>query len=169
MKRHLTVLLFVLLSTALLIGCETSKELGEEGFSSPKSAQLESAIKSNSTAQNEKTSGLELKEKFLNSKEGHAFQVVSWKFTKAFLSGDVSTMKIYLVDPQDNDYYNNTEHIFNDVEFLILKLDPKDIKADMVIAEYEFGLKDQDTLQYLYLKMRKVNNEWKVQYYGLEM
>jgi hypothetical protein len=116
----------------------------------------------------EDNSGLVLKERFLRSKAGYDFQIASWKFAKAFLSGDAATMKHYLIDAESKDNDCNTENRFGDVEFLILKLSPKDIGIDSVIAEYEFVLKGEDSYTYLSLNMKKVNNEWKVVNYGLE-
>ncbi len=169
MKKHLTILMSILLTAALLIGCESIK--GEEPGNSVDtiSASSENTNESNNTTLNKDVSGPELKEKFLKSKEGHDFQVVSWKFAKAFLSGDGSTMKSYLLDPKSKEHFYNTENMFGDVEFLILKLDPKDIKEDSVHAEYEYGVKGKDTLQYLNLEMKRVDNEWKVKFYGVEM
>lgn len=168
MKRYLIVLMSTLLAAILLIGCNNSKGAEAADVAGSISMPLENANESNSTALCDNTLGLERKEKFLNSKEGHDFQVISWKFTKAYLSGDVGTMERYLIDPENKDYSDNTENMFEDVEFLILKLDPKNIKEDTVIAEYEFGLKGQDSLTYLNLEMKIVDNEWKVQFCGLE-
>lgn len=169
MRRHFIALISVLLLVTLLIGCETSKDvLKNSTISISTGAPIESANKNNSTSLSENTLGLELKEKFLNSKEGHDFQVISWKFAKAYLSGDVSMMKNYLIDPENKEHYYNTENRFNNVEFLILKLSPKNINEDSVIAEYEFLLKGEDSYTYLYLEMKRINNEWKVQYFGLE-
>lgn len=169
MKKHLTILLSVLLTAILLIGCSNGKGEGSRNSVDTISASSENANKNDNTTASKDTSGPELKEKFLRSKEGHDFQVVSWKFAKAFLSGDGSTMKSYLLDPKSKEHFYSTENIFGDVEFLILKLDPKDIKEDSVHAEYEYGVKGKDTLQYLNLDMKRVNNEWKVQFYGVEM
>lgn len=169
MKRYLFVVMLILFAAILLVGCKNNREAGLKNSANAISTPVDSANTSNTAVLNENTPDLELKEKFLNSKEGHDFQVVSWKFTKAFLSGEVSTMKNFLAEPEKKGHYYSTENMFEGVEFLILKLSPKDIKAETVIAEYEFGLKGRDTLQYLYLEMKKVNNEWKVQNYGLEM
>jgi len=108
------------------------------------------------------------KDAFLNSTEGHDFQVTSWKFTKAYLSGDESAMKSYLIDTENKNIQHLTGSIFNDVEFLILKLSLEDVKEDSVIAEYEFAQKGEESYSYVFLSMKKVDNEWKVESYGLE-
>lgn len=113
-------------------------------------------------------SGSELKNSFLDSGEGHTFQAASWQFAKACLSGDTGTMKLWLIDPEGKDIDYSNGKMFDDVTFLTLKLNPNDISEDSIKAEYEFGLKDKDTLRYLYLEMKKVGNKWKVEHYGLE-
>ncbi|WBW96475.1 hypothetical protein [Oceanirhabdus sp. W0125-5] len=179
MKKYLTVLIIVLIVSIALLGCTNNNKESEETSKneiitiSEKSTQnhtkVDNKTKNNTNNLNENAQKLEHKDKFLKSKEGHDFQVVSWKFTKAYLSGDVSAMKSYLINPENKDNYYNTENKFDDVEFLILKLDPNDIKEDRIIAEYEFCLKNTDYYQYLNLEMKKINGEWKVKFYGLQM
>jgi hypothetical protein len=168
MKKHLTFLISILIIGTLLVGCSNNEETNMKASDISVSTISENTNKSGTSTSDGNTQNLEYKEKFLKSKEGHDFQVVSWKFTKAYLSRDIHTMKLYLLDPESKDNSYNKENMFDDIEFLILNLNPKDIREDTVNAEYEFGLKGKDTLQYLYLEMKKVNNEWKVKYYGLE-
>ncbi|MCM1989128.1 hypothetical protein [Oceanirhabdus seepicola] len=181
MKKKLTVFISILIVSGLLIGCGSNKKVSIETSNSEISTIAENNNKTedktedktdnktNTNTLNEECERLKHKDEFLKSKEGHDFQVVAWKFTKAYLSGDVSTMKSYLLNPEDKDNYYNTENMFDDVEFLILKLDPDDIKDDMINAEYEFCLKNNDYYEYLNLEIKKVDGKWKVQFYGLEM
>jgi hypothetical protein len=99
---------------------------------------------------------------------GQAFQAAADKFAKAFFNGDANTVKSYLVDPKNKYQEYSTKNGFDDVKFLTLKLDPKNAKEDSVTAEYEFQLKGEGSYTYLNLEMKKVNNEWKVDFYGLE-
>lgn len=173
MKRQFTYSIFLLLLITLLItllvGCKISKGVPENLMGGTSAGTLlESSDKNQSMSISKKTQGLELKDNFLKSKEGHDFQVTSWKFAKAYLSGDVSKVKNYLIDPDNKEHYYNAENRFDNVEFLILKLSPDDIKKDSVDAEYEFQMKGDDSYTYLYLEMKKIDNEWKVQYFGLE-
>lgn len=168
MKKSL-IFLTLMLIVSLTLGCSKNKEVTQEVAKSTVNSQMEDNDKSQINISDSEIQSLKHKEEFLNSKEGHDFQVASWKFTKAYLSGDISTMKKLLIEPKNKDNDYNTKNMFNDVEFLILKLDDKDIKENMVRAEYEFGLKGNESLQYLNLEMKKINNEWKVQHYGLEM
>lgn len=57
---------------------------------------------------------------------------------------------------------------FANVEFMILKLDSKNIKKDSVSAQYEFKLDSEDSYTYLQLSMKKENDQWKIESYGLE-
>lgn len=169
MKKYFSVLLTVLLTVPLFIGCEAGKGEQENSTNSlDGNRRLENSSNNNSTSVSENNLRLERKENFLNSTEGHDFLVISWKFSKAYLSGDVSTLKNYLHNPDNKSHYYNTENIFDNVEFMILKLSPENIKEDSIIAEYEFQLKGEDSYTYLYLEMKKVNNEWKVEHFGLE-
>lgn len=169
MKKTLIVIISILIGSTALVGCSSNKKASTEATNSSVSELSANAKETDISTLNEDTEKLQHKEKFLKSIEGHDFQVVSCKFTKAYLSGDVSTMKSYLINPENKDNYYNTENMFDDVEFLILKLDPNDIKEDTIIAEYEFCLKNHDYFQYLNLEMKKVNDKWKVEHYGLEM
>lgn len=129
----------------------------------------ETMVSNDSSSVEEGAQNLDPKEAFLNSPEGKEFQASSREFAEAYLSGDVGTMKHYLIDPQSKSHYYPTENVFQDIQFLQLKLSPKDIHAGAVNAEYEFCITGQDTYQYLYLEMKRVDNEWKVEFFGLEM
>lgn len=107
-------------------------------------------------------------EEFLNSTEGIDFQAVAKEFTIAYYSGDVQTMKIYLLDPKSIDNYLSTKNRLGDIELLNLKLGPEDIKDNSVHAQYEISMKDDGGNVYLDLKMKRVNNNWKVSSYWLE-
>lgn len=103
---------------------------------------------------------------FLNSPEGVKFQIAAQKFARAFFSADEEGMKEYLIDSNTAEPY---EDVFDDLEYLILKWSPSDIKSERIItASYEFKLAGEDSASYLSLEMEKVDNNWKVSFYGLE-
>ena len=107
-------------------------------------------------------------ESFLSGTEGQSFQIAAKKFTTAYLSGDINTVKSYLADPQNKQNSFYTENRLNDVKSLVLKLGPEGIQEDSVSAEYEFMLNGDVGYTYLSLNMKKINGEWKVESYGLE-
>lgn len=108
------------------------------------------------------------KQEFLDSSEGHSFQITAYKFAKAFFENNERVIKGYLIDPDKDFYQHNQNYSFTNVEFMIIKLDFKDIKKDSVSAQYEFKLDNEDSYTYLQLSMKKVNDQWKINSYGLE-
>lgn len=177
MKRHITIIMLMLLPIILLGGCTSGKEAKPKNetintsttSTSEKDNSSNDAItKSENSTSDEQIQELKRKQEFLDSEQGHNLQVAAWKFTMAYFCGDVNTMKSYLVDAQNKSHDYNSENIFNNVEFLIFKISGKDIKKDKVIAEYEFGLKGDDTYQYMNLEFKKINGEWKIESFGLE-
>jgi beta-lactamase regulating signal transducer with metallopeptidase domain len=105
---------------------------------------------------------------FLSSPDGRNFQAITDKFSKAYLIGDIKTMKSCLSDPKSDKNDFSMEGKSVNYKSLTLKLSPQDIKENTVIAEYEIAPIGQDSLDYLYMEIEKVNNEWKVKYYGLQ-
>lgn len=108
------------------------------------------------------------KQEFLDSNEGHSFQIAAYKFAKAFFEKNTKVMKSYLIDPDKGFNEYNLGYGFINVEFMILKLNPNEIKKDAVSAQYEFKLDSEDSYTYLQLSMKKINDQWKTESYGLE-
>ena len=77
-------------------------------------------------------------------------------------------MKSCLMNPDSKNNHFNIKNRSAQVESLTLKTNPDSIKQDAVTAEYEIMFQGEDSFTYLYLCMKKVNNEWKVESYGLE-
>lgn len=108
------------------------------------------------------------KQDFFDSKEGYSFQIAAYKFAKAFFEKNTKAMKSYLIDPDKGFIEYSLSYSFTNVEFMILKLNPMDIKKDSVSAQYEFKLDSEDSYTYLQLSMKKVDDYWKIESYGLE-
>lgn len=126
---------------------------------------IPSAGVENETSQN---TSYHSKQEFLDSSEGHSFQITAYKFAKAFFENNERVIKSYLIDPDKGFHKNDQNYDFANVEFMILKLDSKDIKKDSVSAQYEFKLDSEDSYTYLQLSMKKENDQWKIESYGLE-
>ena len=120
----------------------------------------------NETNQNAAT--YQSKQEFLDSNEGHSFQITAYKFAKAFFENNKRVIKSYLMDPDKGFHQHGQNYNFTNVEFMIIKLDSKDIKEDTVSAQYEFKLDSEDSYTYLELNMKKVNDQWKIESYVLE-
>ena len=116
----------------------------------------------------DKDAAYQSKQEFLDSSDGHAFQIAAYKFAKAFFNKDTDILKSYLTDPDNTLKEYPFDYGFNDVEFMILKLSPGAIRKDSVTAEYEFKLNSEDSYTYLYLDMIKMKDQWKIESYGLE-
>lgn len=135
-----------------------------------KSFQLNTESKQASDGQNSSgvSSSSTAVESFLSGTEGQSFQIAAKKFTTAYLRGDINTVKSYLADPENEQNSFYTENRLNDVKSLVLKLGSEGIQEDSVSAEYEFMLNGDVGYTYLYLNMKKISGEWKVESYGLE-
>ncbi len=130
------------------------------------SDDMESVDNENSNAQFSPTKD-KVKE-FLNSDGGQEFQSATEGFINAYLNGDREAMKSYLADPDDVSHDFAMENVPVDCKSYVLKLSENDIKEDMVAAEYEFILTNEDSHTYLNLEMEKIDNMWKVKYFGLK-
>lgn len=120
----------------------------------------------NETTQN--AAAYQSKQEFLDSSEGQSFQIAAYKFAKAFFENNERVIRGYLIDPDKDFHQHNQNYSFTNVEFMIIKLDSKDIKNDSVSAQYEFKLDNEDSYTYLQLSMKKVSDQWKIESYGLE-
>ncbi|MBW4079943.1 M56 family metallopeptidase [Paenibacillus sp. S150] len=108
------------------------------------------------------------KDDFLASEEGKAFEAAAQQFTQAFLSNDRATMRELIIEPDSQQNYYVQETLWDNVESMTLKLSSENIKGNAISAQYEIHYKDKDSFQYVDLQMKKVNEEWKVESYGLE-
>lgn len=77
-------------------------------------------------------------------------------------------MKSYLLDPKSKNNSFNTKDRLGDINLLNLKLGPEDINDNSVHAQYEISIKNTVGYVYLDLKMKRVNNNWKVVSYFFE-
>ncbi|MGY0374996.1 hypothetical protein [Clostridium sp. JNZ J1-5] len=174
----------ILLTVAIsgsLVACSSNKS---DSISS--SRQIESTNTSSTAEQNTQTdkgqknktaetsnskpeTGLTYKTEsdFLNSPEGVNFQKIAYKSAKAYLSGDLKQMSKYFVEPKDASL--KTENIFNNLEYMILKWNLGDIKSENEInASYEFKVNGEDSVSYITMELKKVDNNWKVKSIALE-
>ncbi len=93
---------------------------------------------------------------------------VSRAFAEAFFKEDEKAMKSYLVDPDEGFDRYNLDKGLGDAGTMKLKFDPDRIKNDSASVEYEFRFEGDDSLSYLSLSMIKIDDVWKIEFYGLE-
>lgn len=105
---------------------------------------------------------------FNSSEEGQAFQLAAYNFAKAFFSKNTEVLKSYLLNPDKDFHECDLNYDFEDIKHLRLKFDPDDVKDGSASAQYEFIPNGEDSYTYLQLNMKKVNNAWKIEFYGLE-
>lgn len=96
------------------------------------------------------------------------WELISRAFAEAFFEKNTEVMKSYLLDPDKGFHEYNLGNGLSDVGSVKLKFNPKDIKSDSVSAQYEFKFDGDDSYTYLQLSMKKVNDMWKIESYGLE-
>ena len=147
-------------AAASIGGANSSDKAGNTANPIVSSVGTESKTNSNAAEQS--------KQEFLDSGDGHSFQIAAYRFAKAFFEKDMKVMKSYLIDPEKGFKEYKLGYSFNNVEFMILKLNANDIRKDSVSAQYEFKPDNEESYTYLQLSMKKVNDQWKVDSYGLE-
>jgi hypothetical protein len=96
------------------------------------------------------------------------WELISRAFAEAFFEKNTEVMKSYLIDPDKGFHEHNSGNVLSDVESMKLKFSPNDIKSDSVSAQYEFKFDGDDSYTYLQISMKKVNDVWKIESYGLE-
>lgn len=106
---------------------------------------------------------------FLNCVEGVYFQATAYKAAKAYLNGDVAELDKYLSDSYTLEEYVKDFDLFKNVDFMVLKWTFDSVEAeDRLRADYQFGLKDEDSVSYVSMHLVNVDGEWKVDAIGLE-
>jgi beta-lactamase regulating signal transducer with metallopeptidase domain len=97
-----------------------------------------------------------------------SWELISRAFAEALFEKNTEVMKSYLLDPDKGFHEYNSGNVLSDVESMKLKFSPDDIKSDLVSAQYEFTFDGDDSYTYLQISMKKVNDVWKIESYGLE-
>lgn len=96
------------------------------------------------------------------------WELISRAFAEAFFEKNTEVIKSYLLVPDKGFHEYNLGNGLSNVESMKLKFDPNEIKSDSVSAQYEFKFDGDDSYTYLQLSMKKVNDVWKIESYGLE-
>lgn len=103
---------------------------------------------------------------FLNHPEGVKFQAAAYRAAKAYLSGDSQKLEECI---SENCTVDTTLDLFKDINYMILKWNLDAIKAeDRILASYEFLLEGEDSVSYVSMELVKIEDEWKVDFIGLE-
>lgn len=159
------VLILVILNTLLLIGIFVLVLV----FGTTKSEEVitPTEIVSEGEATNTNEGQKVNKVDYLNSSESVKLQIVAQSFAKAYFSGNLEHVKLYLVDIKLAEVYS--KNIYDNLQYMILKWEPEDIATQTRIGiQYQFQEKGTDSADYLGLDMIKISDEWKVDTFYLE-
>lgn len=104
---------------------------------------------------------------YLNSQDSIELQVIAQSFSKAYFSGNLEDVKLYLADKESAKVYE--KNIYDNLQYMILKWKPEDIAVKTTIGmQYQFQEKGTDSADYLGLEMMKISDKWKVITFYLE-
>lgn len=172
------VVVFSIMLSSLLVACnleEDQRGLPIESKSQEEPQSLEVDVingnASNTTpdTQNPNTkidTKYKTEDDFLNHPDGVKFQDTAYSAAKAYLNGDLDVLDEYLSDSCN---VEEKLDLFKDVDYMILKWGLDDmVSDDNIRASYEFRLKNEDSVSYVTMELTKVDNEWIVDFIGLE-
>lgn len=111
------------------------------------------------------------KAEFLFTGDGLSLQITANKAAIAFLRGDKEELSQYLVDTNYDALSDAAYNIFNRLEYMVLKIyDPTAaVESDDVYSiTYQILVNGSQMITYLDLGLKKINDEWKVEYIYLQ-
>ena len=132
------------------------------------------AIKTSVKALNSRPStpnaGSQTEAEFLSSPEGIQFRTTAYGAAKAVLTVDIDELKNHLVNPSDAAKFANS---FSDYQVDLIKFQCQfnldAIKSDHeMVTSYEFTPAGKETNMYVSMELKKVNDEWLVDWLGVE-
>lgn len=111
------------------------------------------------------------KAEFLFTEDGLNLQIVANKAAIAYLRNDKEELSQYLVDSNYDALSDNAENIFNQLQYIALKLPnpTTTIESDNVYSiVYQILIHGNEMIIYLDLGLKKTDNDWKVEYIYLQ-
>lgn len=103
---------------------------------------------------------------FFMSSNGMNLLTTAWQFIKAYLSSDSTTMKEYVMEGLEAEAY--CTDLFDDIDYINLQWSFSHLRSEEEISlTYILQIKNE-SLNYLGLNLRKVEDNWKVTSYTLE-
>lgn len=111
------------------------------------------------------------KAEFLFTGDGLSLQITANKAAIAFLRGDKEELSQYLVDTNYDALSDDAYNIFNRLQYMVLKIyDPTAaVESDDVYSiTYQILINGSQMITYLDLGLKKINDEWKVEYIYLQ-
>jgi hypothetical protein len=123
-------------------------------------------VKSEEDSDENTTDTLNEFSEFFMSSDGLDFLATTWAFIKAYFNSDIITMEKYLLVGEKAEAYS--KDVFNDIKYLNLQWSfSKIISENEIYVTYIFEI-EGDSLTYFDLKVKKVEDEWKVYFYTLD-
>ncbi|HEX3021274.1 MAG TPA: hypothetical protein VHP81_02650 [Lachnospiraceae bacterium] len=149
MKKLIVIVLILL---CILTSCSNKADESDDN----KLTNAESTIKSN----------LETLNTFFSSQDGIQALATGWKFTKAYFSADLDTMKKYILGEQLDAY--KRENVFHNLMYFNLDWNFCNVISDSeVFLQYSFEL-ENDSLASIYVNLKRIDDEWRITSYELE-
>jgi hypothetical protein len=103
---------------------------------------------------------------FFSSQDGMQVLATGWKFTKAYFSADTDSMKKYLLGEQIDAY--KKENVFSELVYFNLDWNFCNVISDNeVFLRYSYEI-ENDSLAYIDIRLKKIDEEWKISSYLLE-
>jgi hypothetical protein len=160
-KRKRILLLFTLLFiSCFLFSCtQNNKDIINEESNENISTNVEATPNISKEQLNEFSD-------FFMSSNGQSFLATTWAFIKAYFGSDSVAMEEYLVDGVKAEPYKTD--VFNDLVYINLQWSfSKIVSENEVKVSYIFEV-ENDSLTYLDIVAKKIDNEWKIASYTLE-
>ena len=132
--------------------------------------QEEFSVKALNSRPSTPNAGSQTEAEFLSSPEGIQFRTTAYGAAKAALTGDIDELKNHLVNPSDATKFTNS---FSDYQVDLIKFQCQfnldAIKSDHeMVTSYEFTPAGKETNMYVSMELKKVNDEWLVDWLGVE-
>lgn len=131
---------------------------------------IKTSVKALNSHPSTPNAGYQTEAEFLSSPEGIQFRTTAYGAAKAVLTGDIDQLKNHLVNSSDATKFTNS---FSDYQVDLIKFQCQfnldAIKSDhKIVTSYEFTPVGKETNMYVSMELKKVNDEWLVDWLGVE-
>lgn len=178
---NILAVLLLMLSTFIFSACNKSENANSDSFNnsnSDTSIWEEEIVTSNILSVDSETSEDiadenkgKTKADFLFTEDGLNLQIVANKAAIAYLRNDKEELSQYLADPNYDALSDNADNIFNQLQYIVLKLPDSTATVesdDIYSIVYQIVINGSEMITYLDLGLKKSDNGWKVEYIYLQ-
>lgn len=131
---------------------------------------IKSSVKELNPRPSTPNAGYQSEAEFLSSPEGIQLRATAFGAAKGVLTGDVSELKKYLINPSDAIKFVNS---FSEYQVDLIRFQSQFIldaikSDDEIVTSYLFTPVGKDVNMYVSMELKKVNGEWLVEWLGAE-